>query len=188
MPLIAEEILDFWFGSVEAGAVRDFWFKKSSETDLLIRQKFGAVVDAALDGKFEDWPDTPRGSLALIIVLDQLTRNIYRDSARAFAGDDRALAIARSLVDSGADLGLGTLERWFAYMPFEHSEALADQQRSVLLFELLAAAGQSEPLAWAIKHRDVIERFGRFPHRNEILGRASTPDEVAFMKLPGSRF
>jgi uncharacterized protein (DUF924 family) len=185
------DVLDFWFGAPGApgaGKPRDFWFRKSSDTDALIRERFGMLVEAALRGELDDWSQSPRGTLALIIVLDQFTRNIHRDTPRAFSGDAAALAHARRLVERGDDLALPLVERWFAYMPFEHSESLHDQGESVRLFEQLAAQGLESPLPWARAHFDVIRRFGRFPHRNEILGRASTPEELEFLSQPGSGF
>lgn len=185
------EILGFWFGapgSPEHGTVRALWFTKSDATDGLMRARFATEVEAALRGDRDAWAATPRGALALILLLDQFTRNIHRDTARAFAGDVQALNLARGLVEHGTDLTLQPHERWFVYMPFEHSEYLADQHEGVRLFEQLAADGLAAPLPWAIKHREVIEQFGRFPHRNGILGRASTPEEVAFLQQPGSWF
>jgi uncharacterized protein (DUF924 family) len=185
------DVLDFWFGtpgSPEAGKPRDFWFRKSSDTDARIRERFGALVESALRGELDDWAQSPRGTLALILVLDQFTRNIHRDTPRAFSGDAAALVLARRLVERGDDLALPLVERWFAYMPFEHSESLPDQVESVRLFEQLAAQGLESPLQWARAHFDVIRRFCRFPHRNGILGRASTPEELEFLSQPGSRF
>jgi uncharacterized protein (DUF924 family) len=186
------EILDFWFGapgSAEHGQARKLWFTKSAAADEEIRRRFGPTVDAALRGELRSWADgTAREALALILLLDQFTRNVYRDSARAFAGDAAALAIARQLVADGRHLQLTPLERWFAYLPFEHSEQVADQNESLRLFGELAAEGLAEPLAWAQKHFDVIARFGRYPHRNDLLGRESTAEEIAFLREPGSRF
>jgi uncharacterized protein (DUF924 family) len=185
------DVLDFWFGapgSPEAGKPREFWFRKSSGTDALIRERFGALVESALRGELEAWDRSPRATLALIIVLDQFARNIHRDTPSAFAGDAAALALAQRLVERGDDLALPLVERWFAYMPFEHSEALQDQMEAVRLFEQLAEQGLPGPLPWARAHFDVIRRFGRFPHRNEILGRTSTPEEQEFLSQPGSRF
>ncbi len=185
------EVLDFWFGapgSPEHGTARALWFTKSADTDAQMRARFGAELETALRGERDGWATTPCGALALILLLDQFTRNIHRDTARAFAGDAKALILARKLVEDGADQALPPHERWFVYMPFEHSERLADQHEGVRLFERLASDGLADPLPWAIKHREVIERFGRFPHRNEILGRASTPEEIAFLGQPGSRF
>jgi uncharacterized protein (DUF924 family) len=185
------DVLDFWFGAPgdpDYGKTRPLWFTKSDATDELVRDRFGGAVEAGLNGKIDDWALTPRGALASIILLDQLTRNIYRDTPRSFAGDEHALRLASNLVDRSDDRLLAPVERWFAYMPFEHSEFLNDQLESVRLFEQLAQDGLQEPLSWAIKHYDVIKRFGRFPHRNAILGRESTADEIEFLKEQGSRF
>jgi uncharacterized protein (DUF924 family) len=186
-----DDVLDFWFavpGDADYGKARPLWFTKSEATDQLVRQRFADTVEVALRGSFDDWAGTPRGALALILVLDQFTRNIFRDSPRAFAGDAKALRLASNLADRDDDRRLSPIERWFAYMPFEHSEFLNDQIESVRLFKRLANEGLEEPLAWAVKHYDVIKRFGRFPHRNSILGRESTADELEFLKEQGSRF
>lgn len=187
-----QEILAFWFGapgSADHGRARSLWFSKSTDTDAEIGRRFGATVEAALRGELDRWADgDARQALALVLLLDQFTRNIHRDSARAFAGDAAALAVARRLVADGRDLELTPLERWFAYLPFEHSERLADQHESLRLFGELARGGLAEPLVWARKHFDVIVRFGRYPHRNEALGRVSTAEESEFLQQPGSRF
>jgi len=186
------EILDFWFGapgSPEHGQSRKLWFTKSAATDEEILRRFGPTVEAALRGELQSWADgAAREALALILLLDQFTRNVHRDSARAFAGDAAALALARRLVADGRHLQLTPLERWFAYLPFEHSEDIADQRESLRLFGELAAEGLAEPLVWAQKHFDVVARFGRYPHRNELLGRDSTAEEIEFLRQPGSRF
>jgi len=192
MPVSAGEILDFWFGapgSAEHGRPRQFWFSKSDATDALIRERFGAAVDAALRGRLDPWADgDAHSALALVLLLDQFTRNIFRDTARAFAGDAAALAVARRLVGDGRHRRLAPVERWFAYLPFEHSEAIDDQHESLRLFGELADEGMAEPLAWARKHYEIIARFGRYPHRNEALGRASTAEEIEFLRQPGSGF
>jgi uncharacterized protein (DUF924 family) len=192
MSVAAADVLDFWFGapgSEQFGRARDFWFTKSAATDELIRSRFGPAVAAALRGDLRHWADgDARGALALILLLDQFTRNIHRDSARAFAGDEAALALAKRLVADGRHLQLSPVERWFAYLPYEHSERLEDQRESLRLFGQLAQEGLGEPLVWAQKHHDVIARFGRYPHRNELLGRESTAEEVEFLRQPGSRF
>jgi uncharacterized protein (DUF924 family) len=193
MRVAAGEILDFWFGapgSAEHGRPRQFWFSKSDATDALIGERFGAAVDAALRGGLDPWADDDdaRSALALVLLLDQFTRNIFRDTARAFAGDAAALAVARRLVADGRHRRLAPVERWFAYLPFEHSEAIDDQHESLRLFGELAGEGMTEPLAWARKHYEIIARFGRYPHRNEALGRASTAEEIEFLRQPGSGF
>jgi uncharacterized protein (DUF924 family) len=187
-----DEVLEFWFGApgtAQHGRAREFWFTKSAATDERIRDRFCAAVETALRGGFDRWADGPaREALALIVLLDQFTRNLYRDTARAFDGDAAALAVARRVVADGRHRQLAPVERWFAYLPFEHSERLADQHESLRLFGELARDGLAEPLLWAQKHHDVIARFGRYPHRNELLGRASTAAEEEFLRQPGSRF
>jgi uncharacterized protein (DUF924 family) len=187
----ASDVLQFWFGepgSADHLSSREFWFTKSDATDRLIADRFGAIVERALLGQHDDWATTPRGALALILVLDQFTRNMFRGTPRSFAGDARALALATRLVDTSRDRAFEPVERWFAYMPFVHSERLLDQYEAVRLFERLATDGLDAPLGWARKHFDVVQRFGRFPHRNAILGRESTPEEIEFLKQPGSGF
>jgi uncharacterized protein (DUF924 family) len=181
------EILDFWFGE-STEAPRDFWFSKSESVDAEMRSRFGALVEEALVGSLDHWTATPEGTLALILLLDQFTRNIFRDSARAFAGDAAALAVAKRLIADGRHLKLAPRERQFAYLPFEHSENLADQHESLRLFGELANEGLPDLLVWARKHYDIFARFGRYPHRNELLGRASTAEEIEFLRQPGSRF
>jgi len=186
-----QDVLTFWFGapgSPEFGTPREMWFRKSEETDTEIRARFAEDVEAALAGARDNWANETRGSLALLILLDQFTRNIFRDTPRAFAGDARALALATGIVQKGEDRALTTFERWFAYLPFEHAESLEMQREALRLFGGLAAEGHPDALTWAQKHYDVIARFGRFPHRNAILRRASTPEEIEFLKQPGSRF
>jgi uncharacterized protein (DUF924 family) len=191
-PASPAAVLDFWFGYADAVDAR--WFKGGEAFDREIAERFGATIAAALAGDLEGWAARPEGTLALIVVLDQFTRNVHRGTPRAFAGDSRALALARRLVDSGEHLRLPPLRRWFAYMPLEHAEDLAVQQRCVAWFEALTAEGgpHREALAGALdyarRHHDVIARFGRFPHRNAILGRTSTPEEAAFLLQPGSSF
>jgi uncharacterized protein (DUF924 family) len=192
MDAAPDEVLDFWFGapgSAESGRPRELWFTKSAATDALIRDRFGTAVEAALHGQLRHWADgDARGALALILLLDQFTRNVFRDRARAFAGDDVALAVAKRLVADGRDRQLAPVERWFAYLPFEHSERIEDQHESLRLFGELALQGLTEPLLWAQKHHEVIARFGRYPHRNEAVGRQSTAEEIEFLRQPGSRF
>ena len=189
-----QDVLDFWFGapgSPESGKPRREWFVKKDEFDAVIRDRFGAAIEQALAGGLREWDaQGPQGTLARILVLDQFTRNAHRNTPLSFAGDALALAAAKSLVDSGADRELPPLQRAFVYMPFEHAEDAYMQERAVELFGMLAAEhpGFDEMLDYAHRHRGVIARFGRFPHRNEILGRASTLDEVEFLRQPGSRF
>ena len=189
---LAAEILDFWFGADDApsaGTPRDVWFRKDAAFDAEIRERFGTAIAVAVAGGYGEWCATADGSLARVLVLDQFTRNVYRDTAAAFAGDARALATAQHAVERGLDRALKPFGRWFLYMPFEHAEDAAAQQRSLALFGALAEeSGLASPLEWAHKHADVIARFGRYPHRNSILGRVSTAEEVAFLSQPGSRF
>lgn len=188
LPAAARAVLDFWFGPAPH-AVRDQWFRKDAAFDERIRERFGDDVAAAAAGAFGDWCATPHGALARVVLLDQFTRNLHRDSPRAFAGDPGALATANEAVARGFDRSLDRFERWFLYMPFEHAEDLQMQERSLALFGALAEeTGDRSPLEWAVKHADVIRRFGRYPHRNAILGRESTPAEIAFLREPGSRF
>lgn len=182
------EILEFWFPPGTA-AKRPEWFGKDPGFDRTIRERFGAAIEAALAGAFEEWCGTARGALARILLLDQFTRNAFRGTPKAFAGDAAALATAGNAVERGFDRELGPCERWFMYLPFEHAESLAVQDRSIALFRALADESDlADPLEWAIRHRAIIERFGRFPHRNPILGRESTADELAFLREPGSSF
>ena len=187
------EVLDFWFGapgSEEFGRERKMWFRKSAVFDALLRERFGALLDAANAGELDAWCATPEGALALVIVLDQFSRNCHRDTPRAFSADDKALAIARAMVASGADLRLPTLQhRSFAYLPFEHAESAEAQRESLRLFGELAKDPEGQGYYdYALRHAKVIERFGRFPHRNAQLGRTSTEDETAFLREPGSSF
>ena len=192
----ARAVLDFWFGEPGApafGVASPRWFKRDEAFDAQIWARFGATLEAARRGECDAWLGTPLGALALIVVLDQFSRNTCRASAQAFAGDARALDAARRLVASGAHLHLPSAEhRMFAYMPFEHAESLDAQRESVRLFEALARetnqTGEGSYLDYAQRHAAVIERFGRFPHRNEALARASTVDELAFLQEPGSSF
>lgn len=188
------EILDFWFlapGTPGHGAYRPEWFRKDDGFDAMIREGFGATVEAALTGHLPE-PGDDREALARLLLLDQFTRNIFRGTPRAFAGDAQALALATAIVSDGRDKNLDPWQRWFAYLPFEHAESLLEQERSVALFTSLAREMQAEAfdsaLDYAARHRDVIARFGRFPHRNAILGRQSTADETEFLRLPGSSF
>jgi uncharacterized protein (DUF924 family) len=184
----AAEVLRFWFGDAP-GVARPEWFRKDDAFDAAIAGRFGALIDTALAGDLDGWADDPRSGLALVIVLDQFPRNVFRGTPRAFAGDARALAVAEGLVSRGEDSRLLAVERWFLYLPFEHSEALAVQKRSVELFARLRDdTGEAGPLEWAWRHYDVVVRFGRFPHRNAILGRESTPAEREFLAQPGSSF
>ena len=188
LPPLASEILAFWFGATPHEP-RDAWFRKDAAFDREVRERFGAALAAGVAGAFGEWCTSAAGSLARVVLLDQLTRNAFRGTAEQFAGDPGALATAIDAVDRGYDRTLDAHERSFLYMPFEHSERLDMQDRAVALFAALAAeTGVDAPLPWAEKHRDIIRRFGRFPHRNAVLGRESTPAERQFLDEPGSRF
>ena len=188
MAPLARDVLAFWFGPAPHAA-RAEWFRKDESFDAAIRARFGDAVEAAIGGGFEHWRATPHGALARILLTDQFTRNIHRGTARAFAGDPVALETAIGAVDAGHDRALDGFERGFCYLPFEHAEDPAMQERSLALFGALAEeTGRRDALDWAEKHAVVIRRFGRYPHRNAILGRASTPDEIAFLREPGSSF
>lgn len=194
-------VLDFWFGapgSREAGQARTVWFRKDAAFDADIAARFGPAIATALTrppGAPPAFGDAARAQLAEILLLDQFTRNVFRGTARAFAGDVRALALATALVDSGRDRELTPLQRVFAYLPCEHAEDLTEQDRAVALFTALAADAPATPalalasfVDYAHRHRDVIVRFGRFPHRNAALGRADTPEEAAYLAQPGAGF
>jgi uncharacterized protein (DUF924 family) len=194
-----EDILEFWFGemngdSFDSGQVA-LWFGGAEETDRRIREKFGEDLKRAIRGELDDWAETPRGRLALIILLDQFSRNIYRDTPQEVAQDAKALALAVEGMEKKMDRSLRPIERVFFYLPLEHSESLEMQNKSVKAFEGLVG-GLPPPLRenyeifldYAVSHRKIIERFGRFPYQNEIMGRASTPEEIEFMNLPGAPF
>jgi uncharacterized protein (DUF924 family) len=185
-PIGPEDVLDFWFADGPA-VRREVWFKKSDAFDELCAPFAGATA-AARDGAFDAWADTPRGMLALLILLDQFSRNLYRGSPLSYAADPKALCLARRAVRLGFDLALTPVERMFMYLPFEHSEDPDDQDESVRLFELLRPALGDETLRYTHAHRDVILTFGRFPHRNAVLGRVNTAEEDAYLAQPGAGF
>jgi len=179
-------VLDFWFAG-DPTVWRPFWFTKDTGLDAACAA-FLATRQAALDGALDFWAETPRGALALLILLDQMSRNLFRDSAQAFAADPQAHAIASAALARGFDAALTPVERVFVYLPFEHTETLADQNLSVRLFEALAPIEGAEVALYAHRHRDVIRRYGRFPHRNAALGRVSTPEELDYLAQPGAGF
>jgi uncharacterized protein (DUF924 family) len=196
----AQAILDYWFGAnADDGAVAKekgaLWWKSDPAVDEELRRIFADGVESAGRNELDEWASTPRGLLALILLSDQLTRNIHRNTPRAFAFDPIARAHCREGIARGFDMRLRPIERVFHYLPLEHSELLADQDDSVRLFSDLArdAGAQTKELfagylRFAERHREIIERFGRFPHRNRILGRESTAEEIAFLQTPGSSF
>lgn len=192
MSLSPPDVLGFWFGD-DATVFRPRWFQRDDAFDEAIRARFGAAVDPAREGALDGWAETPEGSLALAILLDQFPRNLFRDTPRAFASDAHARAIARrAVLERRHDLALHPVQRGFLYLPFEHSEAMADQELSVALFEgLRDHAPSRQPggvIDYAWRHRAVIRRFGRFPHRNAALGRADTAAEAAYLAQPGAGF
>jgi uncharacterized protein (DUF924 family) len=188
----AQAVLEFWFLPATDpghGLARPQWFRKDADFDGEIRARFRALHGVAASGGLEDWAEEPHSMLALLVVLDQFSRNLYRDDSRAFAQDARALGCAKRVIDREWDLVLRPVERQFCYLPFEHSERLEDQDRAFALFSGLGQFPETRDLAvWSEKHRAIIRRFGRFPHRNAALGRASTPEELEFLAGPGSGF
>ena len=186
------EVLAFWFGAADApefGRERGCWFEKSPDFDALIRARFLATHEAAAAGTLRLWAQSPLAALALVIALDPLPRNMFRGTPQAFATDPMALGVARAMVERGFDEALLPVQRWFAYLPFEHAEELAAQRESLALFERLRGdPGSAGTIAFAARHHAIVARFGRFPHRNAILGRASTAEELAFLAQPGASF
>ena len=196
-----EQVLDFWFGACGPDGALDrakqkMWFSDGGKYDADIRKRFGKLHRRAARGELDaEWAATPRGRIALIVVLDQFSRHIHRGTATAFAQDPAAQQLAVAGVEQGIDRALIPAQRAFFYLPFEHAEDLRLQQRGVRLFQRLATevapAWRKEYAGFADysgHHRDIIERFGRFPHRNKVLWRASTPEETEFLKQPGSSF
>lgn len=193
-------ILEFWFGNDaddEATAKRQgkLWWQKQPQTDALIQERFAATLQQAASGALDAWAATPSGTLALILLTDQFPRNMYRHSPQSFTFDHLARAWCRQGIAAGMDRALRPIQKVFFYLPLEHSESLADQRQSVQLFQQLAnadsgTAGQTFAgyVDYAQRHHDIIERFGRFPHRNRILGRTTTAEEAAFLKEKGSSF
>lgn len=195
-----DSILEYWFGrhaddAVVAEQQRGLWWSKNEETDRAIAERFESCTTAAACGKLDDWAVSPRGTLALILLTDQFPRNMYRDQPRAFGFDSFAHRWCRVGLAQGFDRMLRPIERVFFYLPLEHAESIEDQDRAVQLFDQLL---QIVPLQhkeafngfhdFAVRHRDIVARFGRFPHRNEILGRISTEKEIQFLHTPGSAF
>lgn len=195
-----ETIVEFWFGSDSNDAKTaklqsSLWWSKKASVDKDIKQRFEPLVKSAAAGHLQDWRKSAVGQLALIILMDQLPRNMYRDTSKSFEFDSIALALCKGGLADGSDGDLRPIERAFFYMPLEHSEQRSDQKKSVALFKALEDAvpsGQRPPFAsftrFAVRHRQIIERFGRFPHRNEILGRTSSAEEIEFLTQPGSSF
>jgi len=188
------DIHDFWFGELDERGLciedrQALWFGASEETDALCRARFGALLAQALAGQLHAWGQSGRGLIALVVLLDQFSRNIHRGTAQAFAGDAMALALAREAIDAGRHLHLPAIHRVFLYLPLEHCEDLGVQDQCVALFEELARQIDNPQFSgfrqYAHAHRDVIARFGRFPHRNAILGRTSSEAELAYLDRHG---
>lgn len=183
MKILAPEVLRFWFGEgAEYGAVYQRWFAKDPAFDAEVRMRFSKLHEELSANR--EWLDTPHGCLARIVVLDQFPRNMFRGTPRAFQTDGLALAAARHALARGYDRDWLRVEKIFGYLPFEHSESLPDQERAC---ELMRPLGD-EQYDYALRHKAIIERFARFPHRNAALGRESTPEEIEFLKQPGSGF
>ena len=183
----AQQVLEFWFGapgSILYGKSRTEWFKKSEDFDAQIRARFLSLHEQAAAGRLTQWRTSPITLLALIVVLDQFPRNMFRESRQAFASDGMALDCAQRMTALRWDQRLHPVERGFVYLPFEHAEDIEAQRTSLRLFGELSA----DLLEWAQRHYNIIERFGRFPHRNAVLGRESTAEEIEFLQQPGSRF
>lgn len=176
-----EDIIEFWFGETDPGN----WFVRSEAFDQTIRQRFSAVHAAAAHCELGNWRRSAEGRLAEVIVLDQFSRNLFRDSARAFACDGLALALAQEAVRMGADWAMPPAQKAFLYMPYMHSESPLIHEQAIRLF---SQPGLEYNLEFELKHKAVIDRFGRYPHRNALLGRESDPEELAFLAQPGSPF
>ena len=189
VPSRAQEILDFWFGREGEpgyGEFREAWFRKDPEFDREVRERFEDLYEAAAAGELEGWREEARSCLALVILLDQFPRNMFRGDPRSYATDRMAQETAEYAVDRALDRELPAFQRMFLYMPFMHSEDPGHQRRSVELFRALG--GEDDATAYAVRHMEIVERFGRFPHRNEVLGRRTTPEEAEFLTQPGSSF
>lgn len=190
MKSLAPEVLRFWFGGgSDYGKVHKRWFEKNPAFDALVAERYQRLYQEMLEGKHREWLEDPRACLARIIVLDQFPRHIYRGRAESFSSDALALAAAKHLVASGWDKDMLPVERMFAYLPYQHAESLEDQERALQLYDALKRFPETaDTERYAIAHRDIIRRFGRFPHRNAALGRRSTAEEIEFLKGPGSSF
>jgi len=178
---VVQDVIKFWFEETEPSQ----WWQKDKQFDREIAARFGRLHDAAVKGELSDWRDTPEGRLAEIIVLDQFSRNIYRDRPEAFAYDALAVVLTQEAIRSGDDKKLPIEQRGFLYMPLMHSESLQLHDTAMKVFDQPGLEGNYEA---EVKHKAIIEKFGRYPHRNQILGRESTLDELGFLKMPGSSF
>jgi uncharacterized protein (DUF924 family) len=189
----AHPIIEFWFGTPKDGRVdpdiAKRWFRKSADFDSECRERFKADLEAAKRGDLDSLRATSEGRLALILLFDQMSRNIYRDTPRAFEADPRAVEECLAMLDDGSYLSLPVYQRSFVLMPLMHAEDRELQAQSVERFrELAGDGGSSDSVSFAVRHREIVDRFGRFPHRNKILGRESTEEEIEFLKQPGSSF
>ena len=195
-----EEILDFWFGQLPddlywPGDKAERWFKKDPDFDAEIKRRFEAPLKASLEGEIDDWLETPRGVLAFVVLLDQFSRNMYRDLPEEYAYDALCISAVRKVLKNGMDRGFHPVERKFLYMPLMHSEVPADQELSIKYFTGLRDSSPAplqkyfdHTLDYALLHKTIIDRFGRYPYRNKQLGRDTTVEEAEFLKTPGSRF
>ncbi|MEM7121572.1 MAG: DUF924 family protein [Pseudomonadota bacterium] len=187
-----KRVLAFWFGEngdPDWGAMREAWFEKSDDFDRACRDGFLDLHEQAASDKLDDWMASADGTLALLILLDQLPRNMFRGSARMYATDNKALAIAEHAVANGLDAEMTDVQKLFAHLPFEHAEDLDHQKRHVAYIDAnYHGPKRKECQEAAARHLEIIDRFGRFPHRNEILGRVSTDEEIEFLKEPNSSF
>lgn len=182
-----QAVLSFWFG--KELKPRKEWFTKNPAFDAEVRSRFLSLHEQAIAGQLDSWRNTPEGSLALILLLDQFSRNLFRGQPQAFASDPQALAVAQHAIAQGFDQQVPLIQRVFFYLPLEHSENLAHQAESVRLFQQFENVPElKDYYDYALRHQVVIAQFGRFPHRNEILNRPSTPEEVEFLQQPGSSF
>ena len=176
-----QEVLAFWFDEIS----REQWFKKDENFDAMLSNRAGVIVSKALNGQIDRWAETANGATALVIVLDQFTRNIFRDTPQAFSGDEMALVVTLKSINSNWFAELPNMHKHFLLMPMMHSEDILIQEKSLPLFEMYTNELTHE---YAVKHRDIVAKFDRFPHRNAILGRPSTAEELEFLKHPGSSF
>ena len=187
-----DRILNFWFGredETDYGKRRVIWFAKDPEFDRKIQICFQEDYKQAAAGKLDHWKESPKSCLALLLLLDQFPRNMFRGTPQAFTTDSQALCVAEHAIAKGFDQELLMVQRWFIYLPFQHSEDINRQRQSVELFRQLGDDPRNvDAIYYTIRHLEIIERFGRFPHRNEILGRATTSEEAEFLKQPGSSF
>ncbi len=192
MPSSVGGILDFWFGRENEpgyGEFRNVWFQKDEDFDREVQTRFREDHERAANGDLDEWREEARSALALVILLDQFPRNIFRGDAQTHATDAKAQEVSEHAIERALDRELPAFQRMFLYMPFMHSESIEAQRRSVELFQRLRdEPGGPDVVSYAIGHRDIVERFGRFPHRNDILGRQTTPEEAEFLTQPGSSF